>query len=250
MPEVFGDTVAVKVASFVGTVISNDLSLMSAGLDSISTTELAQSLSAVVGSTLPSTLVFDHPSVSAIVSAFAPVISTAGHEKTRGASAELDSTTEGTEMPRTDAFGLGQLVSGILYDLQSTVVALESPLLDVGLDSISALELTNAMMSQLKTTLPSTLIFDHPTISSLAQYMASAPPSAMSIGGKSRESTFMTPDHTHSSHDSHMEKQKFTVDPCFSFVLPGSDSGTSVLTELATCGLVTNSTIPIARANA
>lgn len=70
----FADIVAVKIASLVGTAISNDTSLMSAGLDSITATELVQSLSTAVRTNLPSTLVFDHPSVSAIASGFAPMV--------------------------------------------------------------------------------------------------------------------------------------------------------------------------------
>ena len=74
--EGFADTVAGTIASLVGTRVSNDVSLMSAGLDSISVTELVKSLSDIVKTDLPSTLVFDHPSVSAIVSAFAQMVST------------------------------------------------------------------------------------------------------------------------------------------------------------------------------
>ena len=49
--------------SLLGTAISNDSPLMSAGLDSIGATELARKLGDRLRVVLPSTLLFDHPSV-------------------------------------------------------------------------------------------------------------------------------------------------------------------------------------------
>ena len=56
-------------AGLVGTTLAGDLPLMSAGLDSVGATELARKLSDQLGIDLPSTLLFDHPSVNAVASA-------------------------------------------------------------------------------------------------------------------------------------------------------------------------------------
>lgn len=74
---------------------------------------------------------------------------------------------------RTDAPAVEGLISGVVFDLQNTVVASESPLMDAGLDSVSATELSNTLMNRLETELPSTLLFDHPSIASVAQFVAS-----------------------------------------------------------------------------
>lgn len=43
------------------------------------------------------------------------------------------------------------------------------PLLSVGLDSLSAAEFSTLLSSYLKTELPPTLIFDHPSLRSIAE---------------------------------------------------------------------------------
>ncbi|KAH8093682.1 enoyl-CoA hydratase/isomerase [Aureococcus anophagefferens] len=68
----FVTVVGATTASLLGTSVDADASLMSAGLDSIGATELARGLGDVIDTELPSTLVFDHPSVAAIATAFAP----------------------------------------------------------------------------------------------------------------------------------------------------------------------------------
>lgn len=55
-------------AKLIGTIVSVDASLVSAGLDSISATELSTSLSDSLDTELPSTLIFDHPSLQSIAS--------------------------------------------------------------------------------------------------------------------------------------------------------------------------------------
>ena len=43
--------------------------------------------------------------------------------------------------------------------------------MEAGLDSLGAVELRNLLAAQLHTDLPSTLLFDYPTLSSLAQHL-------------------------------------------------------------------------------
>ena len=70
MPETPGledAAVIARVFEVLGTLASRDAPLMAAGVDSLGATEFQKALSADLSVELPATLLFDHPSVSAIV---------------------------------------------------------------------------------------------------------------------------------------------------------------------------------------
>ena len=52
-------------------------------------------------------------------------------------------------------------------------IGMRQPLLDLGLDSLMAVELKNRLESSLSTNLRSTLLFDYPTVEALVEYLAS-----------------------------------------------------------------------------
>ena len=58
--------VAEQVQGVLGSAVGGDDPLMAAGLDSLGATELQQSLADILGMELPSTLVFDYPTVNAM----------------------------------------------------------------------------------------------------------------------------------------------------------------------------------------
>jgi acyl carrier protein len=65
-PEALQSLVAEQVAAVLGGAVGPDDPLMAAGLDSLGATELQQGLADSLGLELPSTLVFDYPTVSSL----------------------------------------------------------------------------------------------------------------------------------------------------------------------------------------
>merc|ERR1719414_326894 len=61
-----------------------------------------------------------------------------------------------------------QLVSDAL---DADEISLDTPLMDSGLDSLASVSFRNDVSKEFSTTLPASLIFDYPTITSLTSYM-------------------------------------------------------------------------------
>lgn len=64
-------------------------------------------------------------------------------------------------------------ISAAVLDILSSAVSPAQPLMAAGLDSLSTVELTSTLQTRLGMKLPSTLVFDYPTISAIAEYAAS-----------------------------------------------------------------------------
>ena len=55
--------------------------------------------------------------------------------------------------------------------LLSTEVPTNAPLMSIGLDSIAAVEFTNAVSDELGMSVSAIVLFDHPTLDSIASYL-------------------------------------------------------------------------------
>jgi acyl carrier protein len=64
--------------------------------------------------------------------------------------------------------GLHDELIGIVNQLTGSAISLDAPLMSAGLDSIGATELSTRLNERLETELPSTLLFDHPSLRSIA----------------------------------------------------------------------------------
>jgi len=92
-------------------------------------------------------------------------------ERSNGVLTELNQAAPGKRK---------QLLIEYLRELAMRVLALEStqpidlkqPLSDLGLDSLMAVELRSVLSTDLGRSLPSTLVFDYPTLAALAGYLA------------------------------------------------------------------------------
>ncbi|MFT5684278.1 MAG: acyl transferase domain-containing protein/acyl carrier protein, partial [Myxococcota bacterium] len=76
-----------------------------------------------------------------------------------------------------DADTIAQTVGSIL-GIAAGEVPEETPLRELGLDSLMAIDLRNALSTALDRTLPATLAFDHPTLTALRAFLTEAEPVA------------------------------------------------------------------------
>ena len=63
-------------------------------------------------------------------------------------------------------------LTGIAAEVIGTTISADAPLMDSGLDSIGATELSNKISAHLKTELSPTLLFDHPSLRSIADALS------------------------------------------------------------------------------
>ena len=61
-----------------------------------------------------------------------------------------------------------ETISTALLYVLGTAITANSPLMAAGLDSVAATEFENAIAERFATELPQTLLFDHPTMESVA----------------------------------------------------------------------------------
>jgi acyl carrier protein len=141
---------------------------MAAGLDSLSSVEFRNSLAARLGLELPSTLIFDYPSVAAIAQFVAG-------QQQQGAENE----GEDDDAPQVTADALAAHAAAIKADVMETLrgiigttVADDAPLMSAGLDSLASVEFKNSLEARVGAELPDTLVFDYPTVAAIAQHIA------------------------------------------------------------------------------
>ncbi|MBB5627516.1 amino acid adenylation domain-containing protein [Sphaerisporangium krabiense] len=75
-------------------------------------------------------------------------------------------------------------VAGVLGHASSGEIALEAPFLDLGFDSLTALEVRNRLNRATGLTLPVSMVFDHATPAALAEFVLSRLDSAADEGGE------------------------------------------------------------------
>ena len=63
-------------------------------------------------------------------------------------------------------------LAAIAAEVTGTTISVDAPLMDSGLDSIGATELSNKMSARLNTELSPTLLFDHPSLRSIADALS------------------------------------------------------------------------------
>ena len=150
------------VRAVLGTTdTSIDQPLMAAGLDSLSSVELRNSLEERLGVQLPSTLVFDYPTISSI----------AGFVASQQAAAPPTAPTAASSAATFER--LAAEVADAVSSILGANVSPDAPLMSAGLDSLGAVELRTSLEGCLGVELPPTLVFDYPTVHALTRHLAS-----------------------------------------------------------------------------
>lgn len=77
------------------------------------------------------------------------------------------------ELQRVDEAAILSQVSSTVGKMLNAQISPQQPLMEAGLDSLGAVELRTAICASFGMDLPATVVFDYPTISALAGYIAS-----------------------------------------------------------------------------
>ena len=105
---------------------------------------------------VPGTLLFDHPSIGGIASML---------------GRELEAAGPVSASPGLDRQAMVDVVGSCAAAVLGTRVSLDAPLMEAGIDSLGASEVTRALGEALGVEVPGTLLFDHPSIGSIASML-------------------------------------------------------------------------------
>jgi len=172
-----------EVSTVASTILGKEVPvnepLMAAGLDSLSSVEFRNTLEAKLGMQLPSTLVFDYPSIAAI----AQLVASSQQQKETSVVGEQIVGPSAAEL----AAKVLPQVASVAQTILGAAVEASAPLMSAGLDSLSSVEFRNLLESKLGLQLPSTLVFDYPSVNAIAQHvgntLAEEATAAASAGG-------------------------------------------------------------------
>jgi acyl carrier protein len=263
------DTLLGKLKQIASEVINKDISvdapLMDAGLDSISTRELSNKISAHLNTELSPTLLFDHPTLRSIADALSADSGSApAQEFEPEREAPVLPTVvvahEATERAVSRTSGIAaQSVSSIIKSIQTTLlgivgttVAADAPLMSAGLDSISGTEFTNTLAKQFEIELPPTLLFDYPTIESMAGFIVETMPTVTLVEEAAEQS--MPMNHLSvgvaETTASRLDARVFLASRRIRFALPGGCNDPTALKELGLRAWTANSHWPVSRLEA
>eukprot|EP01028_Stygiella_incarcerata_P001284 TRINITY_DN1211_c0_g1_i1.p1 TRINITY_DN1211_c0_g1~~TRINITY_DN1211_c0_g1_i1.p1 ORF type:complete len:6166 (-),score=1589.85 TRINITY_DN1211_c0_g1_i1:110-16939(-) len=148
--------------------------LMELGFDSILAVEFRGKLEKIFNISLSPTLVFDYPTISAIQKLISESVGTSDMESVRetqstrrARNARQHTLQDGIILPK-----ILNIVREVLNVEQDQAVDIHRPLLEMGFDSILAVEFRGKLEEEFQISLSPTLVFDYPTISSMQTHIS------------------------------------------------------------------------------
>ena len=136
------------------------------------------------------------------------------------------------------------MVYDVAYEVIGTKIAADAPLMSAGLDSISATEFTGELATRFSVDLAPTVLFDHPTLESLASFLSDELASngvaeALPYEGEQPVAAQVPILNTR-------EEQKITI-TAWNFSIAGGITTPSELGSLSMRALAVNTDVPLAR---
>jgi len=135
-----------------------------------------------------------------VPSMFADVVASYGARATparRGAEPALADVLPAAPQPNRYALAIAQLqdlAANVLGIEEADRIDAERPLKELGMDSILAVDLRNAVARSARRDMPATLLFDYPTIAALAQHVvATLTPAAANGDARAADAAHVTP---------------------------------------------------------
>ena len=178
------------ISNVLGAPVSSSAPLMAAGLDSLGMVELRNALQTQLGLKLPSTLVFDYPTANDIadyITAQLPTATAGSRQLLQSRSGEVMSSSTWREdqvsslVTHTQTSDITPAIQEVVASILGTAPAADTPLMAAGLDSLGMVEVRNALQARLGIQLPSTLLFDYPSIEAIAAFIKQRLPSTTSM---------------------------------------------------------------------
>ena len=152
------------LGSIIGVPVDEKAPLLSLGLDSLAASEVHSAFERKFGISLPSTLVFDHPTVNSIVQLINSIIPVRPKGRWGGTNASVND-------PNWSYDDIVEMVGLRVEKVMGTRANIHVPLMQLGLDSLAAGQLHKELSDAISIEIPTTTVFDYPTVASMAQFI-------------------------------------------------------------------------------
>ena len=167
------------ISSVLGSGVSKSAPLMAAGLDSLGMVELRNALQTKLGLLLPSTLVFDYPTaedITAYITAQMPVDQATDVEQSHVAAPHNTFQSEHQQQQQQlvqngAVLDATAIIQEVVANVMGSTPLGDAPLMAAGLDSLGMVEVRNALEARLGLQLPTTLVFDYPTVDAISAFV-------------------------------------------------------------------------------
>ena len=161
------------MTEYVGFKVNPNDILASKGLDSLGFIELCNSLALTFEVNLPSTLLFDHPTIECIANHIQSLLELKNASSVQANNVSLE-TRDQKDESKCICHQLQELIKSFAQEILGLPIDISRSLLSNGLTSSSVLALSRKFSFQSGIELPNVALFKHSTIYDLSRYICSS----------------------------------------------------------------------------